>query len=320
VETLALNVHEAQTSRLDYPTFEPAPGLLPELGQIEGTARSAVARQRSELAWQHLRQCTLCAHRCGVNRLAGEKGPCHAGTEARVFHAQTEVSDERELAPVFAVSFSGCDLRCDFCNTGRESWNPQAGEPVVGLNSHFSTLNSLAVRARHALTQGARSIMILGGEPTVHLPAALEFAALLPDDAQLVWKTNAHGTAEARALLAGVFNVWLADYKFGQDTCAQRLARVSNYTPIVQENLRWAADHTTLIVRHLLMPGHGECCWRPLAAWLAAELPGVKVSLRTGFWPGWFSTRHPELRKTTSQSEEERAFAWARELGLNLIS
>ena len=118
--------------------------------------------------------------------------------------------------------------------------------------------------------------MLLGGEPTIHLPTALEFASLLPDDATLVWKTNAHATAEARALLDGVFDVWVADYKFGNDACAQRLAKVPDYTAVVRENLRWAHTHTDLIVRHLLMPGHVDCCWRPIAEWLAAELPGCE--------------------------------------------
>jgi putative pyruvate formate lyase activating enzyme len=279
--------------------------------------RAALAQARSVLAWRHLECCTLCAHRCGVNRLAGQTGPCRAGATARIFHTQTEVSDE--LAPLFAVSFSGCDLRCDFCNTGRESWNPSAGQVVSAPDTPETRLEAVAGRARQALAGGARSVMILGGEPTVHLPAALEVVARLPEEARLIWKTNAHATREARDLLQDLFDVWVADYKFGQDDCALRLARIPDYTRIVRENLHWAFRHTDLIVRHLLMPGHLECCWRPIAEWLATELPGVKVSLRTGFWPGWFSHRHPELRQTSTRPEESRALELARHLGLRLI-
>ncbi|PYJ00161.1 MAG: pyruvate formate lyase-activating protein, partial [Verrucomicrobia bacterium] len=74
-----------------------------------------------------------------------------------------------------------------------------------------------------------------------------------------------------------------------------------------------------LIVRHLLMPGHLDCCWRPVAEWLAAELPGVKVSLRSGFWPGWHSARHPELRRINSSLENDQAWKIARDFGLNLV-
>jgi putative pyruvate formate lyase activating enzyme len=274
-------------------------------------SRAFLAHDRARIAHGMLADCRLCAHECGVNRLVGEAGLCHAGAEARIFMAQAEVSDELELIPTFAIALSGCDLRCDFCITGGPSWNPRAGEPV--------SLEILAGQARAALADGARTIMILGGEPTIHLPAALEIVAALPDDTKLVWKTNAHGSAQARALLDGMFDVWLADFKFGNDACAQRLAKVPDYVRVVRENLLWANEHSELMVRHLLMPGHVECCWQPVAEWLAANLPGVKVNLRSGFWPAWHAARHSDLCRTVSNSESAQAWRIARNCGLNLV-
>ena len=273
--------------------------------------RSALARERAALARAAVSNCRLCAHECGVNRLGGEPGLCRSTAEARFFSAQVEVTDELELIPTFAVALSGCDLRCDFCITGRESWNPCAGEI---LNP-----KKIAERASAALANGARTIMILGGEPTIHLPSALEIVARLPEDAKLVWKTNAHGSAQARELLEGIFDVWLADYKFGNDDCARRLAKVSDYSRAVRENLIWANEYSELIVRHLLMPGHVECCWKPVAEWLAENLPGVKVNLRSGFWPAWHAARHSELRGTVSKNESEIAWRIADNLNLNLV-
>jgi putative pyruvate formate lyase activating enzyme len=274
-------------------------------------SRSKLARERSRLARVSLANCHLCAHHCGVNRSAGEAGLCHASAAARIFIAQTEVSDELELIPTFAIALSGCDLRCDFCITGASSWNPRAG--------NILSPEAVAERAINALADGARTIMILGGEPTIHLPAALEIVAALPDSAKLIWKTNAHASAQARELLDGMFNVWLADYKFGNDMCAQHLAQVPDYVHIVQENLRWANEHSELIVRHLLMPGHIECCWKPTAEWLAKNLPGVKINLRSGFWPAWQATRHNELCGTISRDESAQAMQITREYNLNLI-
>ncbi len=228
---------------------------------VSGSRRAEALRSVS--AHAALAECHFCAHHCGVNRLAGELGPCRAGPHARIF--------------------------------------------------------SLAEQGKAALAKGARTIMILGGEPTIHLPMALEIAAAMPEAAKLVWKTNAHGSPQARDLLDGVFDVWLADYKFGNDDCARRLAKIPDYGRTVRENLLWAAEHSELIVRHLVMPGHLDCCWRPVAEWLATELPGVKVSLRTGFWPAWRSARHVELRRTVSTGDSQYAFQIAAELGLNLI-
>jgi putative pyruvate formate lyase activating enzyme len=273
--------------------------------------RTELASARREAAIAALANCTLCAHECGVNRLAGELGLCHAGPTARIFSAQVEVSDELELIPTFAIAFSGCDLRCSFCITGAQSWNPRAGEEA--------NADEVAAQAARALSKGARTIMILGGEPTIHLPTVLDLVSLLPDDAPLIWKTNAHGSRVARELLAGLFDIWLADYKFGNDACARRLAGISNYTAIVRENLFWAADDSELFIRHLLMPGHVECCWRPVAEWISSALPRAKVNLRAGFWPGWQASRHPELCHPASSAEVATARNIARACELNLV-
>lgn len=272
--------------------------------------RSVRAAKRAERARALLSDCRLCAHDCGVNRLAGERGLCHAGSAPRFFCAQVEVSDELELIPTFAIALSGCDLRCAFCITGESSWNPRAGREFDA--------RCAAVKAQEALSQGARTVMLFGGEPTIHLPAALEFAAAMPDKAKLVWKTNAHGSQQARELLEGIFDVWLADFKFGNDDCARHLAKVADYGRIVKGNLLWAHEHSELIVRHLLMPGHVECCWAPIAKWMSENLPGVKISLGLGFWPAWQAAA--ELLRTVSSVETSRAKEIAGNYGLNLIS
>jgi putative pyruvate formate lyase activating enzyme len=282
--------------------------IAPELKRAD---RASAARRRASVARAALADCHLCAHHCGVNRLAGERGLCHAGPVARFFSSQLAVADELELVPTFAIALSGCDLRCDFCITGAQSWNPAAGSAV--------SASEMAARAECALDSGARTVMLLGGEPTIHLPDVLELVAALPQRAKLVWKTNAHGSAQARDLVDGIFDVWLADFKFGNDSCALRLAKVDNYLAVVRDNLLWAHRHSELIVRHLLMPGHVECCWLPIAEWLALCLPGVKVSLRPGFWPAWHAARHRELKGTTTEAEAERGQAIARDFGLQLI-
>jgi putative pyruvate formate lyase activating enzyme len=286
-------------------------GLEDPVVGTRARSRSVLAHERARLARVALANCHLCAHHCGVNRLAGEQGPCHAGADTRVFSTQVEVGDEMELLPTFAIALSGCDLRCSFCITGAESWNPRAGELLCTA--------TLAAQAEAALKNGAQTAMILGGEPTIHLPAALEIVAALPPTMRLVWKTNAHATAQARALLDGMFDVWLADYKFGNDDCATHLAKVPRYQQVVRENLLWAYHHSELIVRHLLMPGHVGCCWVPIARWLAANLPSVKVSLRSGFWPGWRATNHPELSRPFSLTELQSAWNIARSYGLRLV-
>ena len=274
--------------------------------------RAELAARRFPVAQAALACCHLCAHHCGANRLLGESGPCHAGSRARYFTAQTEVTDESGFGPVFSIALGGCDMRCAFCITRIPSWNAAGGEQFIP--------EKMAHEANVALANGARSIMILGGEPTIHLPAVLAFISHLPDDAGLIWKTNGHGSERARELLDGMFDCWVVDYKFGSEECAQRLAGVGHYRENVHENLIWAELHTRLIVRHLLMPGHVECCWRPVAAWIGEHLPGVQVNLRTAFWPIQGKGGPVGLKRLVSGPEARTASLIAREYKLNLIS
>ncbi len=275
--------------------------------------RSALAAERLPAAGAALAHCVLCAHRCGVDRRYGPAGACKAGDQARVFSAQIEVGDELEFLPTYAIALSGCDIRCSFCVTGRESWDARAGASL--------SARALAGQAGAAWASGAaKTVMILGGEPTIHVPWLLEFAAALPEKTPLVLKTNGVCTAAARDLLAGLFDTWLVDFKFGNDACASAVARIPGYVAAVQEALAWAAAESELVVRHLLLPGHVECCWRPIARRLAAQMPGVKVSLCFGYWPAWVAAKSGALARGISAEEQASALAIAREARLNLIS
>lgn len=273
--------------------------------------RSRAAADRALLAVANLSACDLCAHHCGANRLKGESSPCHATAQALVFSAQLEVGDELELIPTFAIALSGCNLRCQFCISGALSWNARAGRRIGP--------EELAHQAKEGLQRGARTIMFLGGEPSVHLPYVLQMVAHLPNNAHLVWKTNSFASGRARAWLDGICQTWVADYKFGNEECARRLAGLESYQQPVRGNLLWAAEHVDLIIRHLILPGHVGCCWAPIANWLESHLPGVKVSLRTGYWPAWQAAQRMEINRRLERAESAEAFEIARRHHLRLI-
>ena len=80
-----------------------------------------------------------------------------------------------------------------------------------------------------------------------------------------------------------------------------------------------AAKQGELIVRHLLLPGHFDCCYRPIVDWLAAHLPRVKFSIRDSYLPRWQAGRHAELGRVLLPSEGNRARELACATGLGVI-
>jgi len=266
---------------------------------------------RANEARVHYSRCELCEHRCGVNRAADQRGPCLAGPQPRVYRHRVEYGEELELIPSHLFYLSGCDLRCAFCIAEEDAFDPRRG----GLLS----AEWLAETIAWGQTRGARNIQWVGGEPTIHLPGILEAMGGVGTLPPIVWKSDFYGTAEAFRLLEGVVDVYVADFKFGNDSCARRIAGVNNYMRAVARNLAIAAAQAELIVRHLLLPGHFECCFRPIVDWMARQLPAAKFSLRGGYLPKWRAGRHQELRQPLARQEASWARAWAEQAGLRLV-
>ena len=268
--------------------------------------------ERLEAARRHYAGCHLCEHRCAADRAAGARGPCKAGDEARVFRHRVEYGEELELIPSHLFYLSGCDLRCVFCIAGLNAFDPDRGRPLTG-----DFFNEAVAWGR---SQGARNIQWVGGEPTVHLPAILEVMSRCPSLPPVVWKSDFHCTPEAFELLDGAVDVCVADFKFGNDRCARRLAGVGDYVRIVTRNLGLAAaSGARLIVRHLLLPGHEACCYGPIVEWMRANLPAVPFSLRDSYLPSWRSARFDDLARPLAPAAGAAARGLAERAGLAVI-
>lgn len=271
-----------------------------------------ISEERLAKAGRHYRKCRLCEHRCDVDRRRGERGRCLATAQARVFRHRIEYGEELELVPSHLFYLSGCDLRCAFCIAEANAFEPDRGQLL--------TPDFLAHALAWGRQQGARNLQWVGGEPTIHIPAILSAMAPCRDLPPIIWKSAFHATPEAFDLLSGIVDVYVADFKFGNDHCAKRIAGIDGYLATVTRNLQIAAEQTDLIVRHLLLPGHFDCCYRSLVAWLRQNLPTAKFSIIEGYLPRWHADRHDELAGRLERGAREKACTLAATGGLNLIT
>ncbi len=267
--------------------------------------------QRAALAQRMYRRCELCEHRCGVDRVAGQRGFCGADTVARVWRYWVDYAEELPLTPSLLIYLSGCDLRCDFCISESNAFDPSRGVPL--------TATWLEAVLKWAVEQGARTLQWIGGEPTIHAPAILDALARCSQRLPVVWKSDFYSTPETWTLLDGMVDIYVADFKFGNDACAQRIAGVERYMEIVTRNLADTEQRGQLYVRHLLLPGHDECCLRPILAWLQQRMPHVPLSIRAGYLPRWRAARHPELARPLTRGDGQRALQLAADHGLTVI-
>ncbi len=268
-------------------------------------------RDRATIALRHYESCRLCEHRCDVRRSGGERGICKADATARVYRHRVEYGEELQLVPSHLFYLSGCDLRCAFCIAEANAFDPSRGREL--------TRELFRDAVEWGRSQGARNVQWVGGEPTIHIPAILNAMSGCERLPPIVWKSDFYGTPGAFALLDGIVETYVADFKFGNDACALRIASVKNYVEVVTRNLRTAIGQGSLIVRHLLLPGHFDCCYRPIVRWMQEHLPEATFSLRDGYLPKWRAPHFVELAGRISRETAERAADVARLAGLNLV-
>jgi putative pyruvate formate lyase activating enzyme len=216
------------------------------------------------------------------------------------------MGEEALLRPAHAIFFSGCTATCAFCTAARFAFRPTYGIPV--------TAQMLATRIEQRQGEGARSVCFIGGDPAPHIPVIVETLDNLGDRRHIpaVFNSNFYLTGEALDLLDGAIDIYLPDLKFGPvagaQSCGERIGGMPDYWRVVTGCIaRVHGEGKRLLVRHLLMPGHFDCCTRPVLEWLAG-LPGVEVSLLKQY------IAPPQARGELADKLQASEIAIAREL------
>ncbi len=265
-------------------------------------------------AQRHLTDCHLCPHHCGVER-ASALGLCRVGQRSYIASEMLHMGEEVLIHPAHAIFFSGCTATCRFCTAAKIAFRPTYGVVV--------TPAQLANRMVMRQAEGARSICFIGGDPAPHIPFILETLAVLGGRKQVptVFNSNFYLTNEALDLLDGAMDIYLPDLKFGPaigaDSCGERLGGMPDYWQVVTGCIdRLYRENKRILVRHLLMPGHFDCCTVPVLQWLA-ERQSIEVSLLTQY----IAPAHAKgaLAAELDDHEVVKAQRLATTLGLSLV-
>ncbi|MBN2152873.1 MAG: radical SAM protein [Candidatus Lokiarchaeota archaeon] len=248
-----------------------------------------------KLAREMLASCDFCERRCGADRAAGKKGTCRVEVTPRVSSAFLHFGEESPIVPSGTIFFAGCNFACVFCQNEDISTDPENGIPV--------TPQKLANMATSLAMDGARNVNYVGGDPTPNLHTILESLAYQDSPVAQLWNSNGFSTVKAMRLLLDVIDIWLPDLKYGNDACAKRLSGIDGYWQILTRNLKNVHDemivpgHASLVIRHLVMPGHVECCSVPIIEWIAKQVPYAMVNIMGQYRPQHkVLSRHAEFK------------------------
>lgn len=279
---------------------------------------SSLLNVKIELARRISENCMLCERRCGAKRKEGKKGHCGV-LEPRINSEFLHMGEEPDLIPSYTIFFSGCTFNCVFCQNWDISTRPDSGVEISPkLLARKIKSKEMARGVGRGIFGHARNVNWVGGDPTSNLPFILEVLRECEANLPQVWNSNMYLTEESMRLLNGVVDVYLTDFKYGNDACAKRLSNAPDYMRIISRNHLLGRVHAEMIIRHLVLPSHVECCTRPVLTWIAENLKDVKVNVMAQYRPEHRAMDFPEIARSLKMSEYNAALEIAESLGLEL--
>ncbi|MGC8812232.1 MAG: radical SAM protein [Candidatus Aenigmatarchaeota archaeon] len=283
-----------------------------KLKELE-TPRYSLIDLKIMLTREIMEECELCERKCGINRLKGEKGECKVGRESLISSETVHLGEEAFITPSHTVFFMGCNFHCQYCqNYTISQWFEQG---------YLITPKELARIIERRREQGCRNVNLVGGEPTPNLLSILESLKYCNANVPVVWNSNFYMSEKTMKILEGIVDLYLPDFKYGNDECALRLSKVKNYFEIVSRNHSIAASQAEVTVRHLVLPNHVDCCSKPVLEWIAKNIRDkCIVNIMDQYRPEFKAVEHIDINRNITREEFEEVIRYARKLNLNYIT
>jgi putative pyruvate formate lyase activating enzyme len=276
--------------------------------------------------------CAACPRNCRIDRLADERRVCHTGRHAIVSSAFPHFGEENCLRGwngSGTIFFGLCNLRCVFC----QNWDISQRER--GRELPAAAIAELALQLQ---AEGCHNVNFVTPEHVA--PQVVEaLAEAIPRGLRvpIVYNTSAFDALSSLALMDGLVDVYMPDFKFWERETARVLCKAKNYPEAARASiremhrqvgdLRFGPDGLArrgLLVRHLVMPGQTDET-AAIMRWLAEEIsPDTYVNLMGQYRPEYEvgqiardgRARYTDIDRRPTSREMADAYAAARGAGL----
>lgn len=274
--------------------------------------------------------CQLCPRACGVDR-ARTAGFCGCSSTVRAARAALHHWEEPCISGLHgsgAVFFSGCTLRCCFCQ------NYSISQEGFGKDLSVQQLADIFLKLQD---QGAHNINLVTA--TQFLPSILPALDLIRHRLHIpvVYNCGGYERTETVAALADYVDIWLPDLKYYDPELSRKYSRAADYFEVASRAVTQMIAQTGapvfhtlperhdisimdrgVIIRHMVLPGQKEDSIR-LLHWMADHLPKNQyyISLMSQYTPFYKSSEYPELSRRITSYEYRKVVDAALGLGLN---
>lgn len=272
-----------------------------------------------------LEKCDICPRECGANRNSGEKGFCSAGKDVYVskvmLHKWEEpcISGRNGAGTVF---FSGCSLKCRFCQ------NEEISRKEYGRRFDEDSLADLFLDLRD---KGAENIELV--TPT-HYTLQIRNALIKVKDElniPVIWNSGGYEKKETLKYLKGLVDVYLPDVKYFDKKLSLDFSCAENYFEYASEAVCEMFDQVGefctdkrgiaqkgLMIRHLVLPSHKDDSLKILEE-LGKLLPKekIRISIMSQYTPYSHDEKFKELNRKLTTYEYMKVVGYAEKLGFD---
>ncbi len=263
---------------------------------------------------KELDKCTICPHKCGINRNEGQIGRCKASEKIKIALYSTHnfeepcISGENGSGTVF---FSNCNLNCVYCQNYEISQQGKGKEITIEeLAQIFLEQQSKNVENINLVTPTSYTFQIIEA-----IKIARENGLKIP----IVYNTNGYETVETIRKLDGYVDIYLPDLKYAENEKAYKYSKIENYfeiaTNAIKEMVRQAGKpefdengimKKGVMIRHLVLPENVENSKKVLK-WINDNLKDyVYISVMAQYFPTYKAKndeKYKELNRKLTENE-----------------
>ena len=268
--------------------------------------------------------CNDCPRQCGAKRGSDQPGGvCRSPALPRISRAAPHYGEEPCISGTRGsgtIFFTGCNLRCVFCQNWEISRGGGTGEILT-----VPKLRDLMLRLRD---QGVHNLNLVTGAHFVR-PIA-EALHGLDLGIPVVWNSSGYESVESLRLLDGLVQVYLPDFKYWKPALAKRYSLAEDYPSVaaaaIKEMFRQTGPYALgkdgllrrgILIRHLILPGQ-DLNAMDVIDFAAEEFPAGSVlfSLMSQYTPMPGLDRFPELQQRVDAETNQRLISYLQKRGL----
>lgn len=272
--------------------------------------------------------CTLCPRNCKVNRLKREKGYCKTLEKPFISSAFPHFGEEKELVGYNGsgtIFFSNCNLSCVFC----QNWEISA----MG-DGRYVDYEELADIMLGLQKMGCHNINLVTPTHQVYgIMKATYMANNMGLEIPIVYNCGGFESLETLKILDGVIDIYMPDFKYGDNETGSRYSDCENYFDIariaIKEMFRQVGELVIdengimkrgLIVRHLVLPNNLANSLKILE-FLAKEVStNILLNIMDQYYPAYKSMDYQELNRRVHDYEYNEVVSMAKNLGFQYIA